>query len=150
MNLDLAAMQVLALYATESVEWEHEYRRICRWYSSTFFTPLHVVELELSEEYVIKHYFEHTLKALYDKGQEPDNAAKREDWLKVRENILTLMDEKTRKEVQLREDEDDAWAEELRQQILAEEKAKKIESKQEFTEKQPNLNDEVEFNLSGE
>ena len=60
------------------------------------------------------------------------------------------MDEKTRKEVQLREDEDDAWAEELRQQILAEEKAKKIESKQEFTEKQPNLNDEVEFNLSGE
>lgn len=155
MTLDLAAMQILALAATESMDWEHEYRRICRWYSTTFFTPLYDVEMNLPEEYVIRHYFEHTLKTLYDKGQDPDSAAKREDWLKVRENILCLMDDKVKDQVDQRDNEDDTYVEELRQQILkeekeAKEKAKKVESKQEFEAIPPNLDDEVEFSLSGE
>lgn len=159
MNIDLAAMQILALQAAESNDWEHEYRRICRWYSITFFTPLHLVEMELAEEYILQHYFEYTLRSLYDKGQESDNAEKRENWAKVRENILALMDKNIQKNLEDIENEDDAWAEELRQQIIKEEKeaeeaknkkSKKIESKQEFAENQPNLTDEVEFNLFGE
>lgn len=149
--IDLAALQILALQAVESLEWEPEYRRICRWYSTNFFTPLHIVENDLEEEYVIKHYFEHTLKQLYDKGQDPENTAKRDEWLKVRERIISLMDKEKQKEINQREDEDDSWAQELARQIQEEEKekAKKIQLKQEF-DKPPNLDDEVELSFSGE
>lgn len=149
--MDLAAMQVLALQAVESQEWGPEYRRICRWYSATFFTPLHVVENDLEEEYVITHYFEHTLKQLYDKGQDPENTAKRDEWVKVRERIISLLDKDKQREIEDKDTEDDLWAEELSRQIRQEEevKAKKIQSKQEFKEP-PNLDDEVEFSLSGE
>jgi primosomal protein N' len=34
------------------------YRRICRWYSQKFVTPLHEVE-ELPTEYILQHFFEY-------------------------------------------------------------------------------------------
>lgn len=38
--------------------YEYSYRKICRWFSKTFNTPLLEVE-KLSEIYVLTHYFEH-------------------------------------------------------------------------------------------
>ncbi len=52
------AIRIRALLdVIESQDFLYHYRRVCRWYSKTFFTPLHEVE-ELPMDYVLQQFFE--------------------------------------------------------------------------------------------
>lgn len=61
------ALQLLALRAVEKPDGEARLRGICRWYSKTFHTPLHVVE-ELDEDDVLTAYFE----SIYEEMEESE------------------------------------------------------------------------------
>lgn len=50
-------LKILALKSVVEPDEEYELRRIFRWYSKTFATPLHIVE-EFSLEHVLTNYFE--------------------------------------------------------------------------------------------
>ena len=50
-------LQILALKAVEMPSWDDWYRRICRWYSKEFSTPIADV-YGLAEEEVFQSYFE--------------------------------------------------------------------------------------------
>lgn len=53
----LQSLQIVALEAVLRPDWEATYRYISRWYSTTFHTPLHLVDdLPIAE--VLQHYFE--------------------------------------------------------------------------------------------
>ena len=53
------SLKLIALRAVMKPDGEATYRSICRWYSTTFHTPLHVVE-ELPQEDVLTAHFEAT------------------------------------------------------------------------------------------
>jgi succinate dehydrogenase flavin-adding protein (antitoxin of CptAB toxin-antitoxin module) len=53
----LEALQATALLAVIRESDDYLVRRILRWYSTTFHTPLHQVE-ELPFDYILTHYFE--------------------------------------------------------------------------------------------
>jgi hypothetical protein len=60
------SLRILALNAVhDKSDWEAAYRRICRWYSTTFHTPLHLVP-DLDEAYVLQHYYEHAYEQMED------------------------------------------------------------------------------------
>jgi glucan phosphorylase len=61
-----ASLRILALLAVrDKKDWDAAYRRVCRWYSTTFHTPLHQV-FDLDESFVLQHYYEHTFGELED------------------------------------------------------------------------------------
>lgn len=61
----LQSLQIVALEAVLRPDWEATYRHICRWYSTTFHTPLNAVDdLPITE--VLTHYFE----SAYEKMEE--------------------------------------------------------------------------------
>ncbi len=60
------ALRILALQAVRSeTDWDARYRRICRWYSQTFHTPLSEV-FELDEVFVLQHHYEHHFETFDD------------------------------------------------------------------------------------
>lgn len=59
-----ASLRILALWAVRNkTDWVTAYRRISRWYSTTFHTPLHLVA-DLDEAFVLQHYYEHVFESL--------------------------------------------------------------------------------------
>lgn len=57
------AVRMQALLSIEEADFDYTYRKICRWYSFTFHTPLPMVE-ELPIPLVLQHYFEHTYEQI--------------------------------------------------------------------------------------
>lgn len=62
------SLKLLALGAVMKPDGEASYRSICRWYSTTFHTPLHTVE-DLPEEEVLQAYFESTYEDMSDEDR---------------------------------------------------------------------------------
>ena len=56
--IDLKYLKEIALANVSDPTTEYFYRYVCRWYSKTFHTPLHVVLTELSPSDVLIAYFE--------------------------------------------------------------------------------------------
>jgi hypothetical protein len=63
------ALKLLALRAVMKPDEAAHYRNICRWYSTTFHTPLHTVE-ELPEEDVLTAYYEATFEEMQDQERQ--------------------------------------------------------------------------------
>jgi pterin-4a-carbinolamine dehydratase len=57
---EVAAIQAIALKAVINEEPAFLFRRVLRWYSTTFHTPLHVAE-DLPLDYVLGHFFEYSI-----------------------------------------------------------------------------------------
>ena len=55
--MDIEAIKIRALGDVMEGDFYYHYRRICRWFSSRFHTPLDVVE-KMPVEYVLQHFFE--------------------------------------------------------------------------------------------
>lgn len=53
------SVQLLAIEAIVAPDWEAFYRRVCRWYSQTFSTPLTEV-YDLPTTWVLQNYYEQT------------------------------------------------------------------------------------------
>lgn len=138
--IDLQTIQRTALYAVEKNEWEYQYRKICRWYSRTYSTPLDVVEYDLLPEYVLQHYFEETIERLKDAASDMDAKAEIiEKWTNFRDMIVQGFEATKQAEEQIQE-EDDNWATELAKILLEEEKAVKGKKKPAVKEPKEDLN----------
>lgn len=103
----LNALQVLALHSVEYPTYEDSYRAICRWFSKEFSTPLKEVE-EMADEYVLKHYYEHT----YGEIKNSTNEKAEENYALLKASILQTEEEKTVEEL-----DDDAWAAALTEEL---------------------------------
>lgn len=91
------ALQIQALLAVIEQDPEYEIRRILRWYSKVFSTPLHQVE-ELPLEDVVRAYYEEKFESLDPEALE-----------RIREELLETEEE--RYERLKREDSENADAE---------------------------------------
>lgn len=84
-----ASLRILALEAVRGdSNWESQYRRVCRWYSKTFATPLHVV-LDLDEVFVLQTYYEEIYAGLDDA-----------DWRREARDAIETPAEKAAREAQ--------------------------------------------------
>ena len=108
MDLDtFRAIQVLALDSIENLTWDSFYRKVCRWYSKTFSTPLKEVEA-LPETYVLQHYYENMIETVKDSPEEKAD----EQYATLRSSILhdgSTTDEEA--------EDDDKWAAALNEEI---------------------------------
>lgn len=109
------ALKLLALRAVMKPDSDAHFRSICRWYSITFHTPLHLVD-DLPEEDILVAYYEKT----YEDMEDPD----REELLKV---LLETEEEKKAKA--RRKDIEEAEAFEFTQRLAAEERARVAKGK---------------------
>lgn len=115
------ALKLLALRAVMKPDSDAHFRSICRWYSITFHTPLHLVD-DLPEEDVLVAYYEKT----YEDMEDPE----REELLKT---LLETAEEKKRKA--LAKDIEEAEAFEFTRRLAAEEKIRAAKAK--LTEVKP-------------
>lgn len=62
------ALKTLALrdVASEDRDEHYSLRHVARWYSKTFFTPLHIVLEEISVHDMLQHYFEAQFETMDD------------------------------------------------------------------------------------
>lgn len=143
-NSEIEAIQILALLSVEAPDKEAHFRKICRWYSREFYTPLHIVINELPFEEILQHYYEHTFSTLYDS----QNEQTKEKYNEIRAGIL-YPDLIERKEA-----EDDDWAEKMAKElddIQEEEQKGSLKSVDNITDQNPNLIDEdVDISVQGE
>ena len=95
-------LQILALMAIESPTWDDWYRRICRWYSKEFSTPLSEVQ-DLTEETVIREYFE---DQFYNMKMRTDDEGI-EAYKNLKDNIIN--EEEIQAAEEQVEAEDDNW-----------------------------------------
>jgi hypothetical protein len=104
---EFRAIAVLAFKAVDSPDYEAFYRKVCRWYSKNFATPLQQVE-EMADQYVLRHYFEDQYGALLESGT--DDAAKR--WAEAKDRVIRsfqVEDEEA--------DEEDFWEKNLEEEF---------------------------------
>jgi hypothetical protein len=149
----LRRLQILALKAVEQPSWEDFYRKICRWYSKTFYTPLPQV-LEMSELEVLRTYYEEKYDEIYQ-VKDKDNITK-DMYEQMRNSILygSVYEELLKQE----ELEIEKELEAIRKEYEEAEKSNKINNKQnsDTPSSSPNLIDkdllekEDVFNLDGE
>lgn len=104
----------LAEVVAEESSADYRLRRIFRWYSIKFSTPLHVVE-ELPIQHVLQHFFEVQYETKYDDGELED--------LEQERVVLTETDDQ-RKERLAREAKKREEEEAFMRQVAAEEAAK--------------------------
>lgn len=136
-KLDIKSIQLIALADVEIPTWLSEFRKICRWYSKEFSTPLYQTEHELPPDYVLRHYYEHTFLEL--KNSSDDTAAMRYET--IMNTVLGLID--ADEEIE----EDDKWAEEINRKIREDQEK---ETKARKNRENPNINDEMDIIVSGE
>lgn len=103
----LKAIQKAAMAEVVKPTYDGWFRSICRWYSRTFYTPLHIVESELPKEMILQHYFE------YNYGEMEEEERQKQ--------IVKLLE--TPEEARIREEREEE--EEELFNIIAEEEAKK-------------------------
>lgn len=102
----LRAQQVLAMHRVLKPDAEYLLRRIYRYYSQHFHTPLHVVE-ELPLDDVLCHYYEH----LYENMESGSREILREKLALTMEELLALAKSK-----QEDEEDDSEWLREIEEQ----------------------------------
>lgn len=149
MQLDISQIQIIALASTESPDWKAEYRKICRWYSKEFNTPLDRVEWDLDYVHVLTHYYE-TVFGMMEKSESEEGQLEYED---MRTRIIGGIDST---ELSRRDQEDDEWEaqmlKELADQNASTEKPKdSVRQPFESTsDKSPNIDDTVDIQVMGE
>ena len=150
-GLNIHEIQILALASIEDPDWKAQYRKICRWYSKEFCTPLQTVELDLDHIHVLTHYYESSLGTLYDS----QNEGSQERYEEIKDNIINGFP--TEEEAEEADQEDDDWARQLNEDIRRDEEERK--AKQAIKAKEvkdikslesPNLEEEVLFSMQGE
>lgn len=112
------AIRAVALHNIlfDNSDSDYQYRKVCRWYSKEFHTPLKDV-YEMPIEDVLLNYWEQ----LYEDWEDDDKMGERA--LKIEARYLTETDEEkeSRKLAEYEQDlEDDAFLEQSEQQILKE------------------------------
>jgi len=149
MSSKIKEIQILALSSVEDPDWDYEYRKICRWYSATFSTPLERVETELSVLHVLRHYYEDAFSKLKDSSNEDS----RDNYELIKDRIINGIEPE--EVIAAKEAEDDEWEKEMLREI--EENNKEIEKLEPPKQvnspellKNPNIEDELEFSVSGE
>jgi hypothetical protein len=140
MHVPIDKIQIIALANVDSPDSRAEYRRICRWYSTKFYTPLHVVEEDLPIQYVLTHYYETVFS---EKRDDPESAV---DY----ENIKKAVIYKETGEIDANEEADDEWAAQVARELaeLAEKEAKKPNLND--IQDMPNLDEEINLTSKGE
>jgi len=108
-------LQLLALRAVMKPDGEARLRGICRWYSKTYNTPLHMVE-DLPEDEVLTAYFETIYEEMDD-----------EDRTRILEQLLETDEQK--RERQRAKDAEEAEAFEFSRRLAAEEKQRQAKEK---------------------
>lgn len=142
MNIDdIRRLKLICLAKAYEPDSEFIYRRICRWYSKNFATPLREVE-NLPIEYVLQHYFEETFDTLATSNNDND--------LQTLENIKRDLIGQTAEDIA-----DEQWANQMLQEIKKDQHAK-AENAENVNKNQklgdlealstPNLYDEIEIN----
>lgn len=148
------AFQLLAAKAALSPSWEDWYRRVCRWYSEKYHTPLHIV-YTLSDEEVIFTYWEDFFYQLHDKEDEES----KQHLENALDQITSTKEERDalQKEEQKVDNEDDDWYKEELDRLSS--KSEKDDLLQEDTVKSegrlpesenPNLIDELPDSIYSE
>lgn len=107
---DLNAIAALAFCSVDSPDWDSFYRKICRWFSKNYSVPLPQVENELSEEYVLRHYFED----MYVNLSESNSDESHKQWAETKGRIAALFKEKASDEDV---DEDSYWEKALEEEF---------------------------------
>lgn len=69
MSLSDIRDQALLTVSLEDPGYEYFYRKVCRWYSTTFHTPLHEV-LNLPTPLIFQHYYESSFESLSESSPE--------------------------------------------------------------------------------
>jgi hypothetical protein len=82
----IRSLQIIALGAAECPDYDAFYRAICRWYSQTFATPLHVVMEELTDIFVLQTYYEESYAISFKEVE--GNAALKEQWEQLKARII--------------------------------------------------------------
>ncbi len=109
------ALRLAAFVAvTRGTDPDYYLRRVHRWYSREFHTPLHLVD-ELSPDDVLRAYFEVNFETMVE-GNDQEAVNKERDYL--------LQTDQDRREERFRADRDKAEADDYAKRIRAEEKAK--------------------------
>ena len=134
---DIKNIQLLALEAVEDPDADATRRRICRWYSKEFSTPLHFVENDLPFADVLRHYLESNFLEMYRNESEEGQRA----YAAMRDDIIFgSLSEEEKAQI---EKEDDEWAAQMVAEIEEQErKAAKNKKKQPET-KNPNIKEET-------
>jgi len=114
------ALKIIALNNVVNGSEDYELRRIFRWFSKTFNTPLHYVE-ELPIETVLQHYYENA----YEELRSEDYREFEQEWSELIEN------EKERKERLQKAEAEKASEEEFLR--ISQEMAKKAAEKKSIT-----------------
>lgn len=105
----IRSIQILAIKSVEDPDYEDFYRGVCRWYSTTFSTPLHYTEQNLTEEHILRHYYEHKYGELYEKAHLEEEAKER--WNRLKVSVVAP------DSVEQIDSEDDDWVEQELQKI---------------------------------
>lgn len=135
---DFKSVIALAFQAAEEPDWDAFYRKVCRWFSQTLSTPIKDVE-DYSEEYVLRHYFEHRYVGILESGGEEQE----KQWAEARAAILKMHAGET---------SDDGEEDRFWEQALEEEFAKdnphlvQNPSQPDPSQESPNLSDEFNIN----
>lgn len=130
MEYDLIrAIKILALKAVKVPDYDAAYRKICRWYSREFSTPLEAV-YDIPEETVLREFFEDYYESIYkDKERAPEL------------DVIIQQLSKKEEEVDTEAMEDEAWAQEMQREI-DEERRQAGEKPQTKEQVNPNLKSE--------
>ncbi len=147
-RVSFRAIKILALKAADQPDWEDWYRRICRWYSREFSTPLPQV-MQMAEQEILQTYFEDKYEQMATSGDE----TVRKEYENLKETVgldeVQVVDQE-----QEEQDQEDAWAQEMIDQVKKDWKNKeesKLEESGNSPAIDPNLiNSEESFSLPGE
>jgi hypothetical protein len=134
----LRNIQILALDAVENPDFDAFYRRITRWYSEKFSTPLPEV-MDLDPIHVFQTYYEERFSAVYVPGDE----RAMEEYQRIK-NAVCFPDE-----VAAMEAEDDDWEQQMLKDIesqnaQAAKKAEELVSKRPEPEQPPNIQEKLD------
>jgi len=144
-KLDTSQIEQIAFASVINPDYDAEYRKICRWFSKEFHTPLPEVEENLETSYILLHYFEHHFAKLRDSRD--DSPAMLDMWENEFNRILDPDNYEVETEQQAQED--DEWAEEMKREI--EEEARKAKEAEELAQQEKlNLEEEVIVSRNGE
>lgn len=111
----LRAILILSLDSVENPTFAATHRKICRWYSREFSTPLDKV-LAMPELVVLHVYYEDMLQKLYDDYEGSEEAKKLYD--ETRQRIME--GELDESQETANEEADDEWLQQLNDQVRLE------------------------------
>jgi hypothetical protein len=132
----LSAIRMIALHDAIEGNYEAFYRKTCRWYSKTFYTPLKEV-MEMADEEVLRVYFEETIQTMKSLGDE-----KFDEYVKevVQQELNKNKDEE---ELAAETADDDDWYKEELERLKKED-SKKSKTKKSKSTKKANKNEDID------